>query len=539
MSDPRYAVDREMRKQTGYTANPNATPGAGRGTRNSGSPWGMNTGSATPRLDAGVQTPRLDSNPARSSSDALAASNRNGAFGMKAENLQKRRDLFSQMASADPAKRDAFKGQAAALGVTGKGWESAIGRLNMTPAATPATTAPAVAATTATPAPAQRSDLQLTGDAISAIHKSPGVIAARQKREFISEGSPQAKPLTSPMLPDSKPMPSWADTAGKGAYVSTALPGPNTPKPTKSPATPTTPTAPTAPTPTATESTTPQTSAQIETNQSYSTASNNDEAMRSAVAMEEKNNQGNGSRNLGAANLAGEWSLLANGIGKSASTKIFDTAAKAHVGASKSLAAASKAEKLGILADVAKNTSKTGSAARATFKAATAAQGAMEAKNLGTAASLTRTGNALEKVGSAAGKAGKLAGLGKLGAAAGKAAPWVTAAQGIYEAGALASSGERRQQRKDELEKAVSNKGAVAASARGALEGLINPVATIYATGAHASDALQSGRNAKEAEKSYESAKQKYDKVQAWKSENKQQWDAMSPKERMQLRRSL
>ena len=91
--------------------------------------------SATPRLDAGVQTPRLDSNPRQSTADAVARSNRSGAFGTGAQNLQGRRDLFSQMQTAGAGGvTPSMKDQAAKLGVTLGGWDRAMKKLPQAPA---------------------------------------------------------------------------------------------------------------------------------------------------------------------------------------------------------------------------------------------------------------------------------------------------------------------------------------------------------------------------------------------------------------------
>jgi len=98
----------------------------------------LDGGSATPRLDAGVATPRLDKNPARNTADAVASSNRSGAFGTGPQKLQARKDLFNQMASAKPQDRAKFQGQAAALGVKKGGWDAAMNRLSMGQSSAPA-----------------------------------------------------------------------------------------------------------------------------------------------------------------------------------------------------------------------------------------------------------------------------------------------------------------------------------------------------------------------------------------------------------------
>lgn len=140
-------------QNVGITANPNATPVGGR-FRQSLPAWAP----ADPTTGMPSQspiTPRLNNLP-MTNPNAVAQSNRSGAFGTGAQNLQQRRDLFDRM-SKDTGNLDAYKGQAAALGVSPGGWEAAVRRLNMgAPAPTPAPTpAPAPAPAPApTPAPA-------------------------------------------------------------------------------------------------------------------------------------------------------------------------------------------------------------------------------------------------------------------------------------------------------------------------------------------------------------------------------------------------
>ena len=84
-------------------------------------------------------------------------------------------------------------------------------------------------------------------------------------------------------------------------------------------------------------------------------------------------------------------------------------------------------------------------------------------------------------------------GLRGLATGLGRVAPILTAGQGIYEAGALALDGERRQQREDEYGD-LAEKGAV----RRAWAGVENPVATLYGAGANLTEAGTTGSRARQ-----------------------------------------
>lgn len=493
---------RPVGQNVGITANPNATPGAGRGSRNGDSRWGMG---GQPSI-----TPRLDSNPRRNTADAVAASNRSGAFGTGAQNLQQRRDLFGKM-SKDTGNVDAYKGQAAALGVTPGGWEAAVRRLNMGSPATPAVAA--------TPAPATAGPSPLAG-AMGAITPPPMGMAPLAPRPTWQQaaGLPGAAPPTPAPTPAPTPQQQIAENSPQPEVAPTTQAAPSAPQPEIPPATQASQAA--AP---ALDFTVPNAGRDAE---------GNIHAIGDGSTKDGKP-VSDGSRNVGIFNQIGNWANAVKTGAQRAAGGIFNKAGQAHIASSRLLGEADKAAKLAQIADVAKNTSKTGTAARATYKAATAAQEAVAASKMGTAASLTRTGNALEKVGSGVSKVGRAASLGKYGAAAGKAAPWAQAAQIIYETGALMGSEDRRERRKNELEAAVSNKSAARASARGAWEGVVNPAATIYATGAHAADAWDSSARAKRSQESARAALPRHEKVKAFRAQMGDRLNSMSPKERI------
>lgn len=131
MANPVQQARKFDRQISGHTANPNATPGAGRGSRNGGGQapaWAP----ANPRTQMPAQsplTPRLNNLPT-TNPNATQDSNRSGAFGKGAQNLQARRDLYAKMA-ADKGwqSNPAYRAQAQALGVTDKGWANAANRL--------------------------------------------------------------------------------------------------------------------------------------------------------------------------------------------------------------------------------------------------------------------------------------------------------------------------------------------------------------------------------------------------------------------------
>jgi len=231
------------------------------------------------------------------------------------------------------------------------------------------------------------------------------------------------------------------------------------------------------------------------------------------------------------------YSNAVNAVAKPAANAIYNTAAKTFVGASRLTGQADHAENLAKLANDAKNTSKTGTAARETYRAAAATQEALAAQKLGSAASLTRTGNVIEGVGNAVAKTGKFASLGKVGAAAGKWAPWAQAAQIGYESAMLATDGSRREQRVNELEKATTGEGKSlgAGMARGALEGVLNPAATIYATGAHIGKALQSNSDANASVQALRTAEERFQKRKDARDKYGDNWKSLSHKQKMEI----
>jgi len=158
-------ADRLQRNQTGQTDN----AGPQEQTR-----------SMTPRLDAFARAnPRTNAEIDRSG-DAGAGRQR---MQQQKDNLQARQDLFGQMAKADPAQRESFKGQAAALGVNAKGWVNAINRLDMKPIAPAAPAAP-------TAPPRNANGLtQATTDTINRVRAEQST-----QSRFVKRGSPQ--PMT-------------------------------------------------------------------------------------------------------------------------------------------------------------------------------------------------------------------------------------------------------------------------------------------------------------------------------------------------------
>ena len=593
MKDPRYAADREQRRLDGATTNPNATP-VGKGRQQAAQEMqAAQTGGQPPAAPS--ITPRIDSNPARNNAVAVATANRNGAFGTGAQNLQGRRDLYQQMA-ADPGAIDnpAYKARAQALGVTEKGWANAGNKLGAwgTGAAAPA--APAVAAAPTSGAAKAQSDIATLGQAgavaayqqrnpvtpVTPRQPAQNALAANAPLPNPSPAAPlpgQAKagaisplPQGQATTPISTPWTGAATTWNNSASFQAPAPPPITAQPVASqngsiPAitnqapTPTAPlpdkvanggisTPPPAGQPTAktndeiiAEGAARMAAIQQESTPGTQTASLGGAVQDVGIGMSQSDaaavSVGADSRNVGIINAPGMYSNAVNAVAKPATNAVYNTAAKTFVGASRLTGEATAAENLAKIADAAKNTSKTGSAARETWRGVAATQEALAAQKLGTAASLARTGNVIEGVGNAVAKTGKFASLGKVGAAAGKWAPWAQAAQIGYESAMLATDGNRREQRVNELEKATTGDGKSlgAGMARGALEGVLNPAATIYATGAHIGKALQSNKDANASVAALRGAEERFQKRKDARDKYGDRWKSMTHAQKKEI----
>jgi hypothetical protein len=457
-------------------------------------------GSATPRLDAGVATPRLDKNPARSTADAVANSNRNGAFGTGPQQLQARKDLFNQMAAAKPQDRAKFQGQAAALGVKRGGWDAAMGRLNMTePAATPP-----IAAAAPPNAPPVKPAAQAKAPASRPA--TTGKINWDGTNPSAANWNKPASPIPPTRVSGSTavPLAGGADsTIGRNPATSPTPAAPKSPQPAVTSQPPTgkpianpaqasnSPAQPTAP---------PQASG----------ANNRWMNQLPAVnAALQKTSQAIGSKanslNRGAANL----------LVKSA--KFAGIADAANVNAN---AAASGA-------------AKTAGAAKQTLQTAAGSFGSKASSAFSKSAQFGKSSALLENAAGKVSKVAKVASLGKVGTAIGKAAVPLQVAQMSVEAGRLAMSPEHRAARVNELESAVNRSTKIGSSAAGAWEGVSNPIATTYATGAHIKKAWDSTGNAKASGEALKQAESRSTKRAQIKAQLGDRWKTMTPKERV------
>jgi hypothetical protein len=391
MRENNRAAEKEQRRANGATVNPNATAGAGRGSR---SAWGMQ-----PRgLDSLQQT----------NTNATQESNRSGAFGVtaqqrqaKSDNISQRQALFTEMGKAKPADRANFQGRAAALGVEQKGWDSALSNLSMG-GTKPAITGP-VAPTSAniapvTPAPVkEQSELskmaQGLGEAnksLNSLRPSLGAGSVYSKPQSTNTPTPQtgpmatniaaetlAKPSASSPMTSNPAAPSWTQmtqlspSRGLTTAPAAAL-AQNAPAPPVAPAQP-------AATPAATPAAAPASSLPTQASQPQT--------------PQERLNPLMG---VNAANVVRQG--ISDAAGRGAG-RFAATGASIAADSRNTATAAERAGKLANWADVTKNTTSTSSPARATYKAVAATQAKNAADLTNKAASLKRSSDIVKTAG--------------------------------------------------------------------------------------------------------------------------------------------
>jgi hypothetical protein len=425
------------------------------------------------------------------------------------------------MASAKPQDRAKFQGQAAALGVKKGGWDAAMNRLSMGQSSAPA--APAAAQTPSAPlqgkALAQNNiaTMGTQGAVQDYMQRSAADKAAASAAKDVGRrkqwDKATAMPKTSPMAP--------LPPKGASPFPQSAVPSPepnNTPTP--------------APTPTPTNPTTPpaQDFASIpktDTTGRIDDVGNGSTQDGKFVGASDSN--GDGARSMGAVSATGAASRAVRAAVNPTASKLILQGLKGSQLAGEAGAAMSKST--GMAATATEAAKKTTGAAAKTFEAAAKSHMADSVGFAAKQANLGKVAPVYQKAGSALAKVGNVASLGKLGKAAGRAAPWVTAAQGIYEGAALAGSADRRERRINELEQ--SAKTAMPLSGRAAIEGALNPVAVTYAAAMQGKKAWDSTGNAKASGVALKQAEARSAKRAEIKAQLGDKWKTMTPKERV------
>jgi len=390
--------------------------------------------------------------------------------------LKRRLELFKGMQDVGREEAAGLAEEASGLGISRSGFRQALNRIPVAGDTTPDGSTPSPATTRpVAPEPISKIGGVPASEALAALRGRATAEASKIK-------DPDQREAAMPFGPTSEERYTAAQVLKEklaGDKIKAGLAGSELPAISTEglrPYTPTTPTKPT--TPTTTTPTTP-TDRETETGSDATTTSD-------------------GGLSPTAAGLLLKAPNIASSVSRRVAKPFYTKATNLLVDAVKATTQAERARELGIIADIAKNTSKTGSAARETYRAATATQAAAEAAAYGKAARLTKQAARPELIGNVISKFGK---VGKFGKLAGKLAVPVEVALNVIEGGRLIGDEEFRARRKSEFED-YANQGAL----RSAAESALNPVSGIYTAGSQMVDAAASAGAAKRATSAFDKA---------------------------------